>query len=135
MVKVGIVGTGIGGTHANGYSKCPDAEIAAICDIDQERCGKLCEKYNVKKFYTDYKEMLADDEIDAISVCTPNSLHAPFTIDALKAGKHVLCEKPMATNAADARKMVDVAKETGKILMMAFNNRFRGDTQLLKKKN
>jgi len=133
MVKVGIIGTGIGRLHASAYTKCADAEIKAICDIDEPRGRRAVEEYGVKDFYTDYREMIADDEIDAIDVCTPNYLHAPMVIAALEAGKHVICEKPISTNAADARKMVEASKKSGKIFMMGFNNRFRGDTQLLKK--
>ena len=133
MIKVGIVGTGIGRLHANGYRKCPDVEIRAVCDIDEARARKAAEEYGVKDVYTDYREMMKDPEIDAVSVCTPNALHAPVAVAAFEAGKHVICEKPLATNARDGKAMVDAGKKAGKIFMMAFNNRFRGDTQLLKK--
>jgi len=133
MIKVGIVGTGIGRHHARGYAKIPDVEIAAFCDIDKARAQRAADEYGAKYVYTDYAEMLANDEIQAISVCTPNALHAPQTIAAFQAGKHVICEKPIATNADEARAMVEAGKKSGKIFMMAFNNRFRGDTQHLKK--
>jgi len=133
MVKVGLIGTGIGRLHASAYKKCADAELQAICDIDVERGKRAAEEFGVADFYQHYEEMLLDDEIDAIDICTPNYLHAPMAIAAFKAGKHVLCEKPISTNAADARAMVEAGKKAGKIFMMAFNNRFRGDTQLLKK--
>ena len=133
MIKVGIVGTGIGRFHANGYKKCPDVEIKAFCDIDPDRAKCAAEEYGAPGVYTDYNEMLKDPEIDAVSVCTPNSLHAPLAIASFEAGKHVLCEKPIATNAQEARAMVEAGRKSGKIFMMAFNNRFRGDTQLLKK--
>ena len=133
MIKVGIVGTGIGRFHASGYKKCPDVEIKAFCDIDRERAERSAKDYGAPDVYTDYNEMLKDPEIDAVSVCTPNSLHAPVTIASFEAGKHVLCEKPIATNADEARAMVEAGRKSGKIFMMAFNNRFRGDTQLLKK--
>lgn len=132
-MKVGIVGTGIGRIHAGGYKKCEDVEIKTICDVDSERAEKFASEFDVKKICNDYKELIADDEIDAVSICTPNSLHAPIAIAAFESGKHVICEKPISTNAADARKMVEAGKKSGKIFMMAFNNRFRGDTQLLKK--
>ena len=133
MIKVGIVGTGIGRLHADGYKKCRDVEIKAFCDIDEARARHSAEEYGVKDVYTDYREMMTDSEIDAVSVCTPNSLHAPVAIAAFEAGKHVICEKPLATNAQDGKAMVEAGKKAGKIFMMAFNNRFRGDTQLLKK--
>lgn len=134
MIKVGIVGTGgISRLHANGYKKCPDVEIKAISDISEAHSKRFAEDYGIKNIYTDYKEMLKDDEIEAISICTPNALHAPVAIAAFEAGKHVICEKPISTNAEDARAMVAAGKKSGKIFMMGFNNRFRGDTQLLKK--
>lgn len=132
-MKVGIVGTGIGRIHAGGYKKCEDVEIKTICDVDSERAEKFAAEFNVKNICNDYKELMADDEIDAVSICTPNALHAPIAMAAFEAGKHVICEKPISTNTADARQMVEAAKKSGKIFMMGFNNRFRGDTQLLKK--
>lgn len=133
MIRVGIVGVGIGWHHANGYKKCPDVEIRTLCDINRERAQRCATEFGVKNICTDYKEMLADPKIDAVSVCTPNALHAPVAIAAFEAGKHVICEKPIATRADEARAMVKAAEKSGKIFMMGFNNRFRGDTQLLKK--
>lgn len=133
MIKVGIIGTGIGRHHARGYRNCADVEIKAFCDVDIDRARACAEEFGAKDVYTDYEKLLADDEIQAVSVCTPNSLHAPMTIAAFEAGKHVICEKPISTNASDAERMVEAGKKSGKIFMMAFNNRFRGDTQALKK--
>jgi predicted dehydrogenase len=132
-MKVGIVGAGIGSVHARGYLKCPDVEVKALCHLDIERRQRFFDEYGVKEAYEDFDRMLADKEIEAISICVPNDLHAPMTIAALNAGKHVLCEKPISTNASDAKKMVEAGKKSGKIFMMAFNNRFRGDSQMLKK--
>ena len=133
MIRVGIVGVGIGRLHAMGYKKCSDVEIRAFCDIDKTRAESCAKEFEARDVYTDYKEMLKDEEIDAISVCTPNVLHAPIAIAAFEAGKHVICEKPIATNAAEGKAMVAAGKKSGKIFMMGFNNRFRGDTQHLKK--
>ncbi len=133
MVKVGIIGTGIGRLHASSLAKCPDAEIKAICDIDPERACGAAKDFGVADTYEDYHDMLADDEIDAVVVATPNYLHAPMAIASFEAGKHVLCEKPISTNAADAKAMVEAGRKAGRIFQMGFNNRFRGDTQLLKK--
>lgn len=132
MIKVGLIGTGIGRLHASSYKKCPDVEIKAICDIDLDRANSAAEEFGAKDVYADYKEMLKDDEIVAVTVATPNYLHAPMAIAAFEAGKHVFCEKPISTNAADARAMVEAGRKSGKIFQMGFNNRFRGDTQLLK---
>lgn len=133
MIKVGIIGTGIGRLHAASYKKCPDAEIRAICDIDVDRGKRAVEEFGVRDFYENYADMLRDDEIYAVDICTPNHLHAPMAIAAFEAGKHVICEKPISTNAKDAKAMVEAGKKAGRTFMMAFNNRFRGDTQLLKK--
>ena len=133
MIKVGLVGTGITRAHASGYKRCQDVEMKAICDIDKARAEQFAADFDVKDVYTDYNEMLKDDEIVAVSVGTPNALHAPVAIAAFEAGKHVICEKPLATNAGEGRAMVEAGKKAGKIFMMGFNNRFRGDTQLLKK--
>ena len=127
------MGTGIGRLHANGYKKCPDVEIRAFCDIDRGRAERSAQEYGARDVYTDFAEMMKDAQIDAVSVTTPNSLHAPVAIAAFEAGKHVICEKPLAANAREGAAMVESAKKAGKIFMMGFNNRFRGDTQLLKK--
>ena len=131
-VRIGIIGVGIGAYHVRGLQKVSDCEVSALCDIDRERAQKLADESGSPRVFTDHKEMLNQDSIDAVIVATPNFLHASQTIDSLNAGKHVLCEKPMAMNAAEAEKMVEAAKKTGKMLMMGFNNRFRGDSQLLK---
>jgi len=132
-VGVGVIGVGIGRLHLIGYTESPDAEIVAICDVNEERAKKAAEEFNVPNVFTNYKDMLALDSIDAVSVCTPNYLHAEMTVAALDAGKHVICEKPLTTNLKDGEKMLAAAEKSGKILMTAFNNRFRGDTQVLKK--
>lgn len=132
-VRVGIVGVGIGSYHAHGYSKLPNVEIAALCDIDVDRLKRTAERFGVKKVYTDYEIMLAEEELDAVSVCTPNVLHAPVAIAALEAGCHVLCEKPLSVNAEEGAKIVAAARKAKGKFMIGMNNRFRGDTQVLKK--
>jgi predicted dehydrogenase len=134
-VRIGVIGVGIGYIHIQSMSKIPpdQLEIAALCDVNEQRVRTVANEFGVKKVFTDHKEMLKQDEIDAVLVCTPNILHAPMTLDAFAAGKHVMCEKPMALNAAEAEQMVQAGKKAGKMLMMAFNNRFRSDSQLLKK--
>ena len=104
-VKIGIIGVGnISNAHINAYLNNPDAELYAFCDINAERLKEMGEKYGVTRLFTDKDEMLKLSEIDAVSVCTWNSEHAPCSIAALNAGKHVLCEKPMATTVEDADK-------------------------------
>lgn len=119
--------------HLNEYSKLNDIEIAAICDLNKEGAQKLALKYNIPKVYTDYKEMFAAEKLDIISICTPNYLHAPICIDALRAGIHVHCEKPLAINADEIRNIIDEKNRSGKKLMVALNNRFTSETVLIRK--
>ena len=137
IIKVGIIGCGgIGtGKHMPSLAKVPDCEMVAFCDIIPERAEKSAKKFGTPdaKVYTDYKELLKDPEIEVVHVCTPNRSHSFITVDALHAGKHVMCEKPMAINSAEAQKMLDAAKETGKKLSIGYQSRFRGDAQYMKK--
>lgn len=133
-LKVAVIGTGsISESHIHGYLRNPNVELYAFCDISEKRLQEMGEKYGVTRLYTDKDAMLAElPEIDAVSVCTWNSAHAPCTIAALKAGKHVLCEKPMAISAQEARKMLDTAREAGKLLMVGFVRRYGNDCRILK---
>jgi predicted dehydrogenase len=140
MSKVRIAIVGCGGIanqkHLPSLAKFPErAEIVAFCDIIEERAVTAKEKYGTEnsKVYTDYKEMLADTsiEIDVVHVCTPNVAHCPITVAAFEAGKHVMCEKPMAHCTEDAQKMIDAWKKSGKKFTIGYQNRFRDDTQTL----
>lgn len=135
VVKVGIIGCGgiANGKHLPGLSKVKEAEIVAFCDLDIDKAEKAAKEYGVEnaKVYKDYKELLKDKEIEVIHVCTPNRSHSFITIDALEAGKHVMCEKPMAKTAEEARKMLEAAKKTGKKLTIGYQNRFRLDSDYL----
>ncbi|MGG5253500.1 Gfo/Idh/MocA family protein [Neobacillus sp. SM06] len=124
-LKIGVIGCGSIAKHRHlpEYAINEQVEIAAVCDIVETRAQEAAEKYQAKA-YTDYKELLANEEIDAVSVCTPNYLHAPISIAALNAGKHVLCEKPMATSKEEAQAMIDAAKKNNKKLMIGHNQRF-----------
>ena len=134
MVKIGIIGTGsISEEHIKAYLKNPDAELYALCDINEDRLKAAGEKYGVKHLFTDMKEMLALPELDAVSICTRNSEHAPCAIAALGAGKHVLCEKPMSTDVASAVRMKEAAEKAGKTLMIGFVRRFGPDCAAMKR--
>ncbi|WP_121614431.1 Gfo/Idh/MocA family protein [Mesobacillus foraminis] len=124
-LKVGVIGCGSIAQHRHlpEYDFNQHVELIAVCDINEQRATKVAEKYGVKA-YTSYKELLESGEVEAVSVCTPNYLHAPISIAALKAGIHVLCEKPMATSTEEAEEMIKVAEESGKKLMIAHNQRF-----------
>ncbi|MBR2567988.1 MAG: Gfo/Idh/MocA family oxidoreductase, partial [Paenibacillus sp.] len=135
--RIAIIGCwGIAnGKHMPALSKRPNAQMVAFCDIIEERAVEAKEKYGAEgaKVYTDYQELLKDKTIDIVHVCTPNDSHAEIAIAALESDKHVMCEKPMAKTAADARRMVEAAERTGKKLTVGYNNRFRSDSQYLKK--
>lgn len=109
-------------------------EIVALCDIIEERAVNAKNKFAPEaKVYTDYQEVFKDEEIDVVHVCTPNVAHCPITVAAFEAGKHVMCEKPMAATTEDAQKMMDAWKASGKKFTIGYQNRFRKDTQTLKK--
>ena len=125
VIKYGIIGAGaiaqrrhLPEAHAN-----PLSTVAAIADPVPGRAEAIAHHFNAQH-YTDHRALLKDPALDAVVVCSPNKLHAPITIQALKAGKHVLCEKPMATTRADARKMIRAAAEHRRHLMVAMNQRF-----------
>ncbi|MCM3732516.1 Gfo/Idh/MocA family oxidoreductase [Fictibacillus nanhaiensis] len=124
-VKVGIIGCGSIANHRHlpEYAQNQDVEIVAVCDVVKERAEAAQAIYG-GEIFTDYNELLARDEVEAVSVCTPNYLHAPISVAALKAGKHVLCEKPMATSLQEAEEMIEAAEQSGKTLMIGHNQRF-----------
>ena len=136
-VRIGIIGCGgiANGKHMPSLKKLADVEMVAFCDIIVERAEKAAKEYGVEgaKVYTDYHELIARDDIDVVHVLTPNREHSQITVDALNAGKHVMCEKPMAINSAEAKRMLDAAKATGKKLTIGYQSRFRPDSMYLKK--
>lgn len=135
-IKVGIVGNGgISGVHVQGYQAIPDrAEIYALCDINKERALALAKRLGVpeERVFDNVYDMVKLDELDAVDVCTWNNGHADCTIAALNAGKHVLCEKPMAMNAKQAIAMKEAADKNGKHLQIGFVRRFGNDMEVLK---
>ena len=135
-IKIGIIGCGgiANGKHMPSLSKLSDVEMVAFCDIDISKAEEAKAQYGTPdaKVYEDYKELLKDTEIEVVHVCTPNRSHAPISIDSLHAGKHVMCEKPMAKTAEDARRMVQAAKETGKKLTIGYQHRHKPEATYLK---
>lgn len=126
MLRVGIIGCGKIAElrHAPEYLENPNAEIAGFwCYQDVPRAESFAKRFGGRAYET-VKDMLGDPTIDAISMCAANTFHAQTTVDALKMGKHVLCEKPMATTLEDCQRMADTARETGKVLMLGHNQRF-----------
>lgn len=137
VVNVGIIGCGgiANGKHMPSLKKVKNVRMVAFCDIVEERAVKAAEEFGVEgaKVYTDYKELLKDASIEVVHVLTPNNAHAPLTIDALEAGKHVMCEKPMAKTYAEAKAMLEASKRTGKLLTIGYQGRQRADSTYLKR--
>lgn len=132
-LKVGIVGTGsISTLHIESYLKNPNVELYAFCDINEAQLSKMAQKYGISRTFTDVHAMLELEELDAVSICTWNSAHAACTIAALNAGKHVLCEKPMAISAQEAVAMQEAARASDRLLMIGFVRRFGNDCAILK---
>lgn len=134
MINIGIIGAGSIARyrHLPETELHPQAEIRAICDIVPHRAEEMAEKYHCQAF-TDYQKMIQQADLDAIIVAATNTTHAVMTMAALQAGKHVLCEKPMATSLKDAVEMIETAKQTGKKLMIGHNQRLEPTHQKAKK--
>ncbi len=133
-IKVAVIGCGTiaNNAHIPSYMNCPDAEIKYFCDIIPERAEAAVAKYGCGTAIVDYHEALADPEVVAVSVCTPNDMHPTISIDAMRAGKHVLCEKPAARTYAEVLEMQKVQHETGMILNIGVVNRFNSAVNRIK---
>jgi predicted dehydrogenase len=132
-IRIGILGAGlIGKDHLEKYEKIDGAEVVALCDLNEDLLKQMADKFNVPHTYTDFREMLKRDDIDGIDVCLHNNLHAPMTIAALEAGKHVYCEKPIAGSYADGNRMIDAAKQANKILHVQLSFLYSIETKAAK---
>ena len=133
-LKIGIIGTGlIGKSHVRGYQPMrDDVEIVAVADIDESEAQRVAQEYDIPRVFADYRDLLKIDEIDSVDVCLPNFLHAPITIAALEAGKHVYCEKPMAKTGPEAVAMYETAQRTGKKLSVQMARVFSKETRTAK---
>ncbi len=123
-VQFGVIGLGMGRGHVEKLQAAPHAEMVALCDLDQGRLDRVGDQFGVAWRTHEYEDLLDSPEVDAVVVALPNSLHAPVSIAALKAGKHVLCEKPMARTTAEAEAMLSAAADSERKLMIHFNYRF-----------
>jgi predicted dehydrogenase len=135
-LRAGIIGCGgiANGKHLPSLKQMNEVEVVAFCDLIEERAVKAARNYGTDsaKVFTDYQKLLQED-LDLVYVCTPNRSHCQISVDALLAGKNVMCEKPMAINYKEAQAMLEAAKKSGKILTIGYNNRYRPDSQYLKK--
>ena len=134
-VKIAVIGCGTiaNNAHIPAYLKNPNVEITYFCDIIAQRAQDAVEKYGCGKAVEDYRELLNSDEVDAVSVCTPNNVHAEIAMAFLRAGKDVLCEKPAARTYSEALEMQKVQHETGHILTIGVCNRFNTAVNRIKK--
>jgi predicted dehydrogenase len=134
-IRVGVIGTGGIATqqHIPGYQAVPGVEIAALCDVVPGRAAEAATKVPGARAYTDFREMLEREQLDAVSVTTPNFAHRDATIAAFEAGCHVLCEKPIAMNVPEAREMVAASEKAGKLLQVGQHMRFEAEAMALRK--
>jgi len=134
-LRIGVVGLGAAAqvSHIPALKRIDDLELVAVCDRDAEKTERVAQKFQIPRWTSRFDDLLIDDGLDAIDICTPNYLHAPMTIAALEAGKHVLCERPLARSGEEAHQMLKVAVKSDRVLMCAVQHRFRADAQLLRK--
>jgi len=132
-IKIGMIGAGqISKHHLERYSKIAGAEVVAICDVNEETLADAAQRFNVSHTYTDFREMLKREDIEAVDVCVHNNLHAPLTITSLQAGKHVYCEKPMAGSYVDAKNMAETAQRLGLKLHIQLSTLYEKETRVAK---
>jgi predicted dehydrogenase len=134
-LRVGLVGVGAAAqiNHIPALKRLEGVELVALADRDPEKAARVAQKFGVPRVHARLDDLLADDEIDAVDVLTPNFLHAPISIAALEAGKHVLCERPLARSADEAAAMLKAAKKADRVMMCCVQHRFRPDAQLLRR--
>ncbi len=132
-LKVGIIGAGgISHSHIEAFRQLQDIEISAISDPNEIKLSFVAEKFGILKRFVNWEDILKEP-LDIISICSPNAFHAQQAMAALKSGKHVICEKPVAMNVDEAKAIIETAKQTGNKFMVAFCHRFASHSQFLKK--
>ncbi|MDD5677143.1 MAG: Gfo/Idh/MocA family oxidoreductase [Kiritimatiellae bacterium] len=132
-IKVGMIGAGaIADDHCSTINRYSGAAMVAVAEINPERRDALKKKYSIPKAYERWQDLVADPDLDAVVIALPNMLHAPVSLAAIRAGKHVLLDKPFALNYAEARRVVDTARRSRKVLMLGMNQRYLKDQQILK---
>ncbi len=133
-LRIAFIGAGgIAGTHMRCFAEMDDVEMIAMADISETALEQRSKEYDIANCFTDYTTMLREVKPDAVSICTPNGLHAPTTIAALSAGAHVIVEKPMAMNAREGMAMLDTARNHRRKLVVGFQQRFDPKSQFIKK--
>jgi len=133
-IRIGIIGAGniARNAHIPAYLKQDNVEVAGICDSNEERAKEIAGKFGIRHAVSDINDLLSIERLDAVSICTGNNVHCMLAEAAAKAGKHILCEKPMAVTVEEARRMKDAAKRNNIIFMMGFTNRFKSSNMMIK---
>jgi predicted dehydrogenase len=133
-LRAGVVGLGYAGEqHLKNYVRVPGVEAVALAGLERDRLRELGQMYDVQNLYTSWEDLVAREDLDIVSIGAPNHLHAPIAIEALQGGRHVLCEKPLARNGAEAQQIVEAARTANRAVHIAFTQRERGDVQVLKR--
>ena len=133
-LRAGVVGLGYAGEqHLKNFARVPGVEPVALAGLERDRLRKLGGSYGVQDLYTSWEDLASRDDLDIISIGAPNHLHAPIAVAALEGGRHILCEKPLARNGAEAQQIVDAARAADRAVHIAFTQRERGDVQALKR--
>lgn len=133
-LNIGVIGAGsISESHMSSYANHPHVQLVAIADLNLERAQKRADQYGFEQVTADYKALLANEKVEAVSICTWNNLHAEMAVAALEAGKHVLVEKPLAKTVEEALKIQEAVKKSGKTLQVGFVRRHADNTKLVKK--
>lgn len=132
---VGVIGCGAIAeiVHLPVYKEMPQTDLKAVCDTDKDRAEEIADKFDAESWYTNYKDLLERDDIDAVSICTPNSFHREHSVAAANAGKHILLEKPMAPTLEDCDKIIEASQRAGVKLMIGVNSRFLSSARRVKK--
>lgn len=123
-LNVAVIGTGLwGAQHAHVFSRLPNTRLVAVCDLNEDRARALASAHGVEKVFTNHRDVLAIDGVDAVTIATPDFTHTPLILDALSAGKHVLSEKPLATTIQEAEQVLEAAGKSRSKVMVDFHNR------------
>lgn len=132
-LRVGVIGCGVGQLHLQGFAEDPRVEVVAIAGLDEDRCRELARTFGIPRVYRDYQDLIADPDIEAVTVAVPNVLHLPVALAALAAGKHVIVEKPLGRTVDESQQIIDAARRANRVLGVVFNRRGRHDLQLVKR--
>jgi predicted dehydrogenase len=132
-LRVGVIGAGVGALHLAAFARIPEVEVIALAGLDDDRVQRVAAEYRVPQTFREYETLLAQPNIDAVTIGLPNHLHLPVTREALQANKHVLLEKPIARNPEEGQAIVAAGQASDRTLMIAFSQRCRGDVQWLKR--